>query len=158
MYCADSLSRRRTSEEDDKEPFFVESGQLFKLHTPAQCGEESTSLLQYLQVQTNQALPVRSDGHGLPSTCDTCRDLWDPTQWIRQAPTPGGAQDRIIKSDKGGYTLKVLHDQDEDDTRSVEGTETVEDPIQLIGDSVGYSTGKVTVGSIGFRMTEIVCS
>ena len=68
LYCADSLSRRRSAEKDDKEPFFVEPGQLFKLHPPVQCGEEPASLLQLLQEQTDQDLPSRSDGHGLPST------------------------------------------------------------------------------------------
>jgi hypothetical protein len=34
----------------------------------------------------------------------------------------------------------VLHGQDEDDTHSVVGTETDEDPIQLMGVSTGYST------------------
>ena len=68
MYCDDSLSRRRSAEEDDKEQFFVEPGQLFKLHVPTQCGEEDSSLLQYLQAQTNQDLSDSPDDQVLPST------------------------------------------------------------------------------------------
>ena len=77
------------------------------------------SFLQYLQVQTDQILP---------------------TQWLRQAPPPTGAHGRIIKRKQGSYTLKVLHGQDEDNTRSAAETETTEDPIQLMGASVGYTT------------------
>jgi hypothetical protein len=75
MYCADSLSRRRPDTEDDKEPFFVEPGQLFKLHSPTQGGDESVSFLHSLQTQDNQVLSARSDGHGLSSTRGACRDL-----------------------------------------------------------------------------------
>ena len=54
MYCADSLSRWRPVEEDDKEPVFVESGQLFKLHVPIKGGEVTETLLQFLQDQTEK--------------------------------------------------------------------------------------------------------
>ena len=57
MYCADSLSRRRPAEADDKEPFFVEPGQLFKLHTPSESGPVTDTLLQYLQKQAEQGQP-----------------------------------------------------------------------------------------------------
>ncbi len=70
MYCADSLSRRRPVDEDDKEPFFVEPGQLFKLHAPSERGQVAGTLLQYLQEQANQEHPSKTTGQRLSPTTD----------------------------------------------------------------------------------------
>ena len=51
LYCADALSRRRVVEGEDKDPFFVEPGQLFRLiaadnHTPDNCTETANLINQ----------------------------------------------------------------------------------------------------------------
>jgi hypothetical protein len=142
MYCADSLSRRRPAEADDKEPFFVEPGQLLKLHTLKECGQVAGTLLQYLQDQTNQEQPSKTPCEHLTPKSDGWRDLWDPNQWIRHGPA-AGEQGQLIKRDRDAYDLKVVNShvaQAEDDTRSAAVTETAQDPAQLMHKSVGYTT------------------
>ncbi len=68
FYCADSLSRQRPADTDDKEPFSVEPGQLFKLHVPSEHGQVAGTLLQYLQEQANQEHPNNTTGQPLLPT------------------------------------------------------------------------------------------
>jgi hypothetical protein len=112
MYCADSLSRRRPAEADDKEPFFVEPGQLFKLHTPKECGQVAGTLLQYLQEQTDQGQPSEDGRQRLPPISNGWCDLWDPGQWIRHTPgsvTETAQNPAQLMNTSTGYITHTLH-------------------------------------------------
>jgi hypothetical protein len=143
MYCTDSLSRHRPDEADDNEPFFVEPGQLYKLHTHSESGHVAETLLHSLRKQTNQEPPRKTYHRVSPPTLDGWCDLWDPDQWTKHAPAAVGEQGQIIKRDKDAYILKVFNSNSapaEDDAHSVAVTETAHDPTQLMNKSVGYTT------------------
>ena len=138
MYCADSLSRRRPADADDKEPFFVEPGQLFTLHALSERGQVAGTLLQYLQEQANQEHPSNTTGQRFSPTTDGRRHLWDPAQWTSHPQAANGEQAQLIKRDRGAYILKIVHS--DSDAHSAAVTETAQDPAQLLHKSAGYTT------------------